>query len=179
MTLEKAYGMTVTMMRRVKIKMRTVGIIDLISWKVTPLSSRMVPLLLALKGPLCPENIDWKGKFHWELVMERPSVGLCLVPGLPRHCRLPVWCSSLFLQIPDPSGDLTLKWQDFSTGWMYVRHYDNYRKRWLLVKYNWMMITFYIEFPLVTVHWAGLPGQVSQTKLRNFSKLHPTTEPTN
>ena len=63
MTLEKAYGMTVTMMRRVKIKMRTVGIIDLISWKVTPLSSRMVPLLLALKGPLCPENIDWES-FH-------------------------------------------------------------------------------------------------------------------
>ena len=65
MTLEKAYGMTVTMMRRVKIKMRTVGIIDLISWKLTPLSSRMVPLLLALKGPLCPENIDWEGKFEF------------------------------------------------------------------------------------------------------------------
>ena len=64
MTLEKAYGMTVTMMRRVKIKMRTVGMIDLISWKLTPLSSRMVPLLRALKGPLCPENIDWEGKFQ-------------------------------------------------------------------------------------------------------------------
>ena len=54
--------MTVTMIRRVKIKMRTVGMIDLISWKLTPLSSRMVPLLLALKGPLCPENIDWNGE---------------------------------------------------------------------------------------------------------------------
>ena len=32
MTLENAYGMTVTMMRRVKMRIRTVGMIDLMSY---------------------------------------------------------------------------------------------------------------------------------------------------
>ena len=36
---------------------KTVDLLPL-TWKLIPLSSRIVPRLLALKGPLCPENID-------------------------------------------------------------------------------------------------------------------------
>ena len=50
-------------------------LLNTLTWKVTALSSRMVPLLLALKGPLCPENIDpWiqagsaLAPTHWALI---------------------------------------------------------------------------------------------------------------
>ena len=50
-------------------------LLNTLTWKVTALSSRMVPLLLALKGPLCPENIDpWTrsgsalAPTHWALI---------------------------------------------------------------------------------------------------------------
>lgn len=49
MTELKAYGMTVTMMNRVNRRMRTVGMMSLMSVQVTPLSSSKLSLLTPLR----------------------------------------------------------------------------------------------------------------------------------
>lgn len=62
MTFENAYGMTVTMMRRVKIRISTVGMIDLMSWQEsyrrleTPLSHLETDPSVLQDGPPTPRT---------------------------------------------------------------------------------------------------------------------------
>ena len=164
--------MTVTMMRRVKMRIRTVGMIDLMSCNGrqetdevnTELMSYLetdssilqdcsptsctersaVPRKYGLKRARLSWS-DWRGVWH--------------SPDPPRHCKLPVWCSSWFLTIPDPSGVLTLKWYNFPIGSLYS----------LSLK---IMATLNFLYWAAISYWgAAVLDQVARQKLQTLTKL--------
>ena len=124
--------MTVTMMRRVKMRIRTVGMIDLMSCNERQETDEVNTELMSyletdssILQDCSPTSCTERSAVPRKYGLKRARLwwsdggGEWHSPDPPRHCKLPVWCSSWFLTIPDPSGVLTLKWYNFPIGSLY------------------------------------------------------------
>ena len=164
--------MTVTMMRRVKMRIRTVGMIDLMSCngrqETDEVNTELMSYLETDSSILqdcsptsCTERSAVPRKYGLKSarLWWSDGGGEWHSPDPPRHCKLPVWCSSWFLTIPDPSGVLTLKWYNFPIGSLYS----------LSLK---IMATLNFLYWAAISYWgAAVLDQVARQKLQTLTKL--------